>query len=186
MPGPSPVRPADRGARRRGFLAGLRTSAHEAIERLFSSRVPWIVLFFAAIAPLALGPRLTPEPPALPVGSVAPADIAAAETREFTDEVPTQEAREAARRSIRPVYAVDSRALPAAAGPFPENPEGCRAPAPAGRGPHSRGGGRATGGASSGATAAAGAAPSHSRPSRASRRVTRPAPGRSALLPTIR
>src|SRR5438552_3108757 len=127
MPGPSPIRPADRGVRRRGPLAALRARVHESIERLFSSRVPWILLFFAAVAPLALGPRLAPEAPALPVGSVAPSDIVAAERREFTDETATQERREAARQAVRPVYDVDSRALEDAAGSLRDTLETWRA-----------------------------------------------------------
>src|SRR5436309_6362509 len=116
MAGPSPIRPPERAARRRGLLASLRARAHDASERLFSSRVPWILLFFVIVAPLTLGPRLAPEPPSLSIGSVAPSDIAAVETREFIDETATQEAREAARQAVRPIYDVDSRALEDAGG----------------------------------------------------------------------
>src|SRR5262245_59278231 len=115
MPGPSPVRPVGRSARLRGRWAALRARAHREFERLFSSRVPWILLFFGAVAPLTLGPRLTPEPPVLPPGPVAPTDITASEAREFVDEAATQRGREAARQSVRPIYDVDGHAFEDAA-----------------------------------------------------------------------
>src|SRR6266699_895773 len=111
MAATSSGRPVDRGARQRGRLTALRARVHDAVERLFASRAPWILLFFLALTPLVLGPRLTPDPPALPVGSIAPGDIVAAETREFADQAATLEAREAARRSVRPIYDFDNRAL---------------------------------------------------------------------------
>src|SRR2546425_10644805 len=94
MPATSSGRPVDRGARHRGRLAALRARVHDAVERLFASRAPWILLFFLALMPLALGPRLAPEPPAWPAGSIAPGDVVAAETREFADEAATREARD--------------------------------------------------------------------------------------------
>ena len=66
MPALSPGKPVDRSARHRGPFAVLQARAHDAVERLFASRVPWILLFFLALIPLAVGPRLAPEPPALP------------------------------------------------------------------------------------------------------------------------
>ncbi len=89
-----------------------------------------------ALTPLALGPRLAPEPPALPAGSVSPVDAVAAETREFTDEAATREAREAARESVRPIYDIDSRALEDAAAALSGTIESWRraASAPAQRG----------------------------------------------------
>src|SRR6266568_5205230 len=136
MPATSTPRPVDRDARHRGRLAALRARVHAAADRLFASRVPWILLFFMALTPLALGPRLAPEPPALPAGSVSPVDAVAAETREFTDEAATREAREAARESVRPIYDIDSRALEDAAAALRGTIESWRraASAPAQRG----------------------------------------------------
>src|SRR2546428_12021288 len=73
MPALSPGKPVDRSARHRGPFAVLQARAHDAVERLFASKVPWILLFFLALIPLAVGPRLAPEPPALPAGPGAPA-----------------------------------------------------------------------------------------------------------------
>src|SRR5207245_6815349 len=115
MPATLSGRPVDRGSRHRGRLAALRARVHDAMERLFASRAPWILLFLLVLTPLVLGPRLAADPPALPVGSLAAGDIVAAETREFADEASTLEAREAARRAVRQIYAFDSRACEEAA-----------------------------------------------------------------------
>ncbi|OLC56487.1 MAG: hypothetical protein AUH92_00200 [Acidobacteria bacterium 13_1_40CM_4_69_4] len=113
----------------------LQARAHDAVERLFASRVPWILLFFLALIPLAVGPRLAPEPPALPAGSVAPSDVVAAETREFIDEAATHEVRETARQSVHPIYDFDSGALEDAAVSVRSTIESWRASsAPASRG----------------------------------------------------
>src|SRR2546428_9977968 len=121
MPALSPGKPVDRSARHRGPFAVLQARAHDAVERLFASRVPWILLFFLALIPLAVGPRLAPEPPALPAGSVAPSDVVAAETREVIDEAATHQGRENARQAGRPIYDFGSRGLPDAAGSVPSN-----------------------------------------------------------------
>src|SRR5437867_3756247 len=143
MPATSSGRPVDRSARHRGRLATLRARVHDAVERLFASRAPWTLLFFLALMPLALGPRLAPEPAAWPAGSIAPGDVVAAETREFADEAATREARETARQSVRPIYDFDSRALEDAAASLRgtiESWRAARAPAQQGRAPVRNGG----------------------------------------------
>ncbi|MBI1950520.1 MAG: HDIG domain-containing protein [Acidobacteria bacterium] len=81
------------------------------MERIYASRAPWALLFFVVVTPLALGPRLVPDPAAPPAGSVAAFDVLASETREFTDEGTTREVRAAARDSVRPIYDLDSRTM---------------------------------------------------------------------------
>jgi len=98
-------------ARRPGYLAALRAGMHDSMERLYSSRAPWALLFFVVVTPLALGPRLVPDAAAPPAGSVAAFDVLAPEAREFTDDRTTREVRAAARDSVRPIYDLDSRAL---------------------------------------------------------------------------
>ena len=96
-------------------LAALRAGASEAVERLLDSRLVWCLLYLIVLAPLVIAPRLTGVLPTLAAGTVVAEDVVAPGTREFADDAATREVRQAARRSVLPIYDHDPGAMDEAA-----------------------------------------------------------------------
>ncbi len=111
MSTPRADRPSPGNPGRRGSIERARAGLHAALEAVYDSRAAWITLFLVSATPLVLSRQLRQEPPVLPAGSIAPADIVAPETREFVDDAATKEVRDAARGMVPPVYDLDSQAL---------------------------------------------------------------------------
>lgn len=78
--------------------------------RLFESKWIWSLIFLAVLAPLIVTPYIGPALPVPPAGSVAPDDIVAPASREFEDDVATQELRRGARQAVPPVHEIDREA----------------------------------------------------------------------------